>query len=90
MGDGGDGHAYSWGRNGDGQLGDNSRADENTPGRVTDPDPYTNWTAVSAGGQHSGHGSSDTNPRPTPTRVTGQLGNGSSDTNPHPTPARVT
>ncbi|RBP98739.1 RCC1 domain-containing protein, partial [Bifidobacterium xylocopae] len=87
---GDDGHAYSWGLNGDGQLGDNSRADKNTPGRVTDPDPYTNWTAVSAGWQHSlaidNHGYAYSWGR----NDVGQLGNGSSDTNPHPTPTRVT
>ncbi|RBP98745.1 RCC1 domain-containing protein, partial [Bifidobacterium xylocopae] len=89
-----DGHAYSWGHNDFGQLGngssDNSYTDHSTPARVHDPAPDTTWTAISAGRAHSlaidnhGHayswGHNDF----------GELGNGSSDTNPHPTPGRVT
>ncbi|RBP99196.1 RCC1 domain-containing protein, partial [Bifidobacterium xylocopae] len=85
------GHAYSWGNNGYGQLGNGSSGGVNpTPGRVTDPTPNTTWTSISAGGEHSlaidnhGHAYSWGN------NDAGQLGNGSIDSIPHPAPARVT
>ncbi|RBP98766.1 RCC1 domain-containing protein, partial [Bifidobacterium xylocopae] len=91
-----DGHAYSWGENDYGQLG-NGSSDTNphpTPVRVTDPAADTTWTTISAGCLHSlaidsnGHAYSWGN------NGAGALGNGSSDpinsNIPHPTPARVT
>ncbi|WP_201736596.1 RCC1 domain-containing protein, partial [Bifidobacterium xylocopae] len=52
------GHAYSWGRNDAGQLGNGSSDGINniphpTPARVTDPAPNTRWTTISAGDFHS-------------------------------------
>ncbi|RBP98736.1 RCC1 domain-containing protein, partial [Bifidobacterium xylocopae] len=93
------GHAYSWGRNIYGQLGDNSNgtnspnydnADKHTPVRVTDPAPGTTWTAVSAGDGHSLGIDSDGHAYGWGRNRFGQLGNGSSDNTPRPTPARVT
>ncbi|RBP98768.1 hypothetical protein CRD59_07365 [Bifidobacterium xylocopae] len=49
------GHAYSWGKNNYGQLGNgssdpiNSNNPHPTPARVTDPAADTTWTTISAG-----------------------------------------
>ncbi|RBP98741.1 RCC1 domain-containing protein, partial [Bifidobacterium xylocopae] len=89
---GDDGHAYSWGDNSHGQLG-NGSSDTNphpTPARVTDPTANTTWTTISTGRYHSLAIDSDGHAYSWGTNNTGQLGNGNSDLNPHPTPARVT
>ncbi|WP_161522255.1 RCC1 domain-containing protein [Bifidobacterium xylocopae] len=85
------GHAYSWGYNGYGQLGNGSSGGVNpTPGRVTDPTPNTTWTSISAGGKHSLALDNNGHAYSWGINDFGQLGNNSRDNNPHPTPARVT
>ncbi|WP_238548845.1 RCC1 domain-containing protein [Bifidobacterium actinocoloniiforme] len=87
----GDGHAYSWGSNNNGRLGDNTTTDRTTPTPVSDPTgkPNTTWTSVSAGGAHSLAISGDHHAYSWGWNTYGQLGNGSSDSNPHTTPAPV-
>lgn len=54
---GDDHHAYAWGRNADGALGDNTTDDKSTPIRVSPPDGLTDETftvaRVFAGSKHS-------------------------------------
>lgn len=45
-----DGTIWCWGRNADGQLGDGTTIDRNTPVRVG---AYTDWTSVAAGNDHT-------------------------------------
>ncbi|RBP98921.1 RCC1 domain-containing protein, partial [Bifidobacterium xylocopae] len=89
---GDDGHAYSWGQDEYGQLGDGTRDYHPTPVRVTDPAPNTTWKTISAGHSYSlaidNHGHAYSWGR----NQVGQLGNGSYDRySPYPylTPARV-
>ncbi|RBP98765.1 hypothetical protein CRD59_07360 [Bifidobacterium xylocopae] len=90
------GHAYSWGGNNYGQLGNGSRDPFNsiiphpTPTRVTDPTPNTTWTTISAGYTHNLAIDNNAHAYSWGDNSDGQLGNGSRDYNPHPTPARVT
>jgi alpha-tubulin suppressor-like RCC1 family protein len=79
-----DGRASCWGRNADGQLGDNTTADRSSPVTVqidTDPDPgdvvladLTNVTSVVTGGFHTCALISDTSVRCWGFNGSGQLG----------------
>ncbi|WP_161522234.1 RCC1 domain-containing protein [Bifidobacterium xylocopae] len=77
-----DGHAYSWGKNDRGELGDGSSASKNTPVRVKDPagHPNTTWKAVSAGFSHSLGIASDGHAYGWGSNSSGELGNGSNGT----------
>ena len=49
------GWAYCWGRNHSGQLGNGTQTDATSPARVSDPAgvPAAQWTAISAGDNHT-------------------------------------
>ncbi|WP_324611983.1 InlB B-repeat-containing protein [Bifidobacterium asteroides] len=92
---GSDGNVYAWGSNGNGQLGDGTRTDKNTPVRVKTPDRSTypdlpadfTYLQVSAGAYHSLALGSDGNAYAWGYNSSGQLGNGTSS--PRYTPVRV-
>ncbi|MBI0063220.1 InlB B-repeat-containing protein [Bifidobacterium apousia] len=92
---GSDGNAYAWGYNGNGQLGDGTSSDRNTPVRVKTPDRSTypdlpkdfTYLQVSAGGAHSLALGSDGNAYAWGSNSQGQLGDGT--TTDRYTPVRV-
>ncbi|BDR54908.1 hypothetical protein KIMH_10190 [Bombiscardovia apis] len=86
-----DHHAYSWGQNDSGQLGNGTTTDQSTPMPVNDPvgKPNTTWTSISAGYAHNLAISSDGHAYSWGYNERGQLGNGTSDTNAHNMPAPV-
>ncbi|WP_456236477.1 RCC1 domain-containing protein [Bifidobacterium xylocopae] len=83
-----DGHAYSWGTNSNGQLGDNTTNSRNTPGPVNDPagHPNTTWTTISAGGQHSLGLTTDGHAYSWGTNSNGQLGDNTTNSRNTPGP----
>ncbi|KFI39447.1 regulator of chromosome condensation, RCC1 [Bifidobacterium actinocoloniiforme DSM 22766] len=85
-----DGHAYSWGWNRNGQLGDGGSSDRNTPAPVHAPasgNPTDTWTAISAGGWHSLAISGDGHAYSWGWNSNGQLGDGGSSDRNTPAPA---
>ena len=94
---GSDGYAYAWGSNGNGQLGDGTSTDRNTPVRVKTPDRKTypdlpadfTYLQVNAGFWHSLALGSDGNAWAWGYNYWGQLGNNSSGSTFNPVPARV-
>ena len=88
---GSDNNLYSWGSNGQGQVGDNTTTQRNTPVRVATP-PNTPsgliWLQVSAGWDNTSFGlASDGNLYSWGNNSNGQLGDGT--TNERHTPGRV-
>ena len=83
---GSDGNVYAWGHNYNGQLGDGTTTDRNTPGRVKTPDRNTypdlpedfTYAQVSAGYQHSLALGSDGNAYAWGSNGYGRLGDGTS------------
>ncbi|RBP98728.1 hypothetical protein, partial [Bifidobacterium xylocopae] len=71
-----------------GQLGNGSSSNNPhpTPARVTDPDPNTTWTTISAGDEHSLAIDNNGHAYSWGFNGVGELGNGSSDRNPTPRP----
>ncbi|WP_161522321.1 RCC1 domain-containing protein [Bifidobacterium xylocopae] len=82
------GHAYSWGLNSYGELGNgssdpiNSNIPHPTPARVTDPAPDTSWTTISAGDLHSLAIDNNGHAYSWGRNGEGELGNGTIDTTP--------
>ncbi|BDR54328.1 hypothetical protein KIMH_04390 [Bombiscardovia apis] len=88
---GDDGHVYSWGWNGYGQLGDGTTTDRSTPTPVKDPagKPDTTWTTISAGAGHNLAISSDHHAYSWGNNYYGQLGDGTTTTDRStPTPVK--
>ncbi|WP_052122816.1 hypothetical protein, partial [Bifidobacterium actinocoloniiforme] len=89
---GSDGHAYSWGANDYGQLGNGTNTRSNRPEQVHAPDsgnPANTWKTISTGGSRSLAIGSDDHAYSWGANYCGQLGNGSSDDNPHSRPEQV-
>lgn len=77
LGIGNDGNLYSWGYNGNGQLGIGSNIDQSVPQKVAFPNGVTSWTAVAAGAFYSLAIGNDGNLYAWGSNVYGQLGIGS-------------
>jgi alpha-tubulin suppressor-like RCC1 family protein len=84
---GSDGNLYTWGNNGNGQLGIGNTTNQNTPVKVPFPSGLINWTAITAGSNHSLAIGSDGNLYTWGNNTYGQLGIG--DTTQQNTPVRV-
>ncbi|MDT7511785.1 InlB B-repeat-containing protein [Bifidobacterium sp. H6bp9] len=91
---GSDGNAYAWGDNGNGQIGDGTTTDRNTPvkvGKPTDTPADLTYTQVSAGNDHSLAVGSDGNAWAWGCNQDGPLGNNTANWHgdANPVPARV-
>ena len=82
---GDDGGLYSWGANGDGQLGDGTTTDRPAPVPVAAPAGLT-FTAVASGSRHSMAIGSDGKTYAWGSNIRGQLGDGTTNASPTPVP----